>query len=269
MDTVRKYHKVLSIAGSDPSGGAGVQADLKTISSLGCYGLTVITALTSQNTLGVGTVQPVSVSLVQEQLELIFDDMGADAIKVGMLYSAELIEVVARMLRKYGAEKVVLDPVIASQSGKRLLREGALKPLKDQLMPLATVLTPNLPEASFLLDRSIHSLQERQRAARDLASLSPHVLIKGGHSIGDATDLLYLSDQDRYVQFSAPRIATQNDHGTGCTLSSAIACYLAKGMSVEEAVREAKGYITKALEAGSGYGLGKGRGPLHHFFDFW
>ena len=267
---IKKHHKVLTIAGSDPSGGAGIQADLKTISSLGCYGLTVITALTSQNTQGVGTVQPVSAPFLEEQLERIFGDMGADAVKVGMLYSPDLVEVVVGQLRKYGAKNVVLDPVVVSQSGKRLLMEEAIDPLKNQLIPLATVLTPNLPEASLLLDRPIHRPEEGPGAARDLASFgSPYVLLKGGHSTGDATDVLYMASEDRHVHFSSDRIVTQNDHGTGCTLSSAIACHLAKGMPVEEAVRGAKDYITRALEAGSKYGLGKGRGPLHHFFDFW
>ena len=271
MNMTKRYHKVLTIAGSDPGGGAGIQADLKTISSLGCYGVTAITAITAQSTLGVGTVQPVSAPIVEEQLETLFGDMGADAVKVGMLYSPELIEVVARQLRKYGAENVVLDPVVVSQSGKRLLVEEALKPLMDQLMPLATVLTPNLPEASLLLGVSILSSEEKRRAARDLASYgSPYVLLKGGHSAGDDfSDLLYMAAEDRFVQFSGRRIVTRNDHGTGCTLSSAIACHLAKGMSVEEAVKGAKDYVTRAIEAGSEYALGKGRGPLHHFFDFW
>lgn len=270
MKMAKAYHKVLTIAGADPGGGAGIQADLKTIASLGCYGLTVITALTAQNTLGVGTVQPVSPPFVEEQLEMIFGDMGADAVKVGMVYSPDLIEVVARQLRKYGAENVVLDPVVASQSGKRLLMEEALETLKDQLMPLATVLTPNLPEASLLLGRPIPSHEERQGAARDLASFgSPYVLLKGGHSGSDASDLLYLAKEDRFTQFSGRRIATKNDHGTGCTLSSAIACHLARGKPVEDAVRESKAYIARALEAGAAYGLGKGRGPLHHFFDYW
>ena len=267
----KKYHKVLTIAGSDPGGGAGIQADLKTISSLGCYGLTAITAITAQSTQGVGTVKPVSAPLVEEQLECLFGDMGADAVKVGMLYSPALIDVVTRQLRKYGAENVVLDPVVISQSGKRLLMKEALGPLMDQLMPLATVLTPNLPEASLLLGRPIPNFEEKRRAARDLASFgSPYVLLKGGHSEDDDfSDLLYMAAEDRFVQFSGKPIVTLNDHGTGCTLSSAIACYLARGISVEEAVNKAKVYITRAIEAGSEYVLGKGRGPLQHFFDFW
>jgi hydroxymethylpyrimidine/phosphomethylpyrimidine kinase len=216
-------------------------------------------------------VQPVSAPFVGEQLERIFGDMGADAVKVGMLYSPDLIEVVAGQLRKFGAEHVVLDPVFASQGGRRLLMEEAVEPLKTQLIPLAEVLTPNLAEASLLLGRSVRSTEDMAGAARELASLgSPCVLLKGGHSAGDdSIDVLYVASEDRTVHFSAERVVTRNDHGTGCTLSSAIACHLAMGLPVEGAVREAKVYISKALKAGSAYGLGLGRGPLHHFFDFW
>ena len=267
----KKYHKVLTIAGSDPSGGAGIQADLKTISSLGCYGLTVITALTAQNTLGVAAVYPVPVPFAEEQLETLFRDMGADSVKVGMIYSSELIKAVARSLRKYEVENIVLDPVVFSQSGERLLKEEAIGTLKNHLMPLATVMTPNLPEAACILGRPLLALEERREAIRELASLgSRYILLKGGHSEDDnCSDLLYKASDERFTVFPGRRINTRNDHGTGCTLSSAIACYLARGLSMEEAVGRAKQYVTRALEAGAGFELGSGRGPLHHFFDMW
>ena len=267
----KKYHKVLAIAGSDPSGGAGIQADLKTISSLGCYGLTVITALTAQNTLGVAAVRPVPVSFAEKQLETLFRDTGADSVKVGMVYSSELIKAVARALRKYDAKNIVLDPVLVSQSGKRLLKEEAIVTLKDHLVPLATIMTPNLPEAACLSGHPLHTPDDRRSAVRELASLgSRYILLKGGHSEDDiCNDLLYRASDERFTVFPGQRILTRNDHGTGCTLSSAIACYLAQGLPMEEAVGRAKQYVTRALEAGAGFALGRGRGPLHHFFDMW
>ncbi len=267
----RKYHKVLTIAGSDSGGGAGIQADLKTISAIGCYGMSVITALTAQNTRGVTGIHAVPPPFVVEQMTAVFSDIGADAVKIGMLYSAELIEVVAEQLKKFGAKKIVLDPVMVAQSGDKLLQDNAVQAIKDHLMPLADVVTPNLPEARVLLGGDIVGLGEMQTAAESLAEYgSRSILIKGGHlQENKSTDLLYLAEEARCVVLEADRIASRNNHGTGCTLSSAIAGYMAKGCGIEEAVRKAKAYIQNAIRAGAGYTIGKGHGPVHHFFEFW
>jgi hydroxymethylpyrimidine/phosphomethylpyrimidine kinase len=267
----KTYQKVLTIAGSDSGGGAGIQADLKTISAIGCYGMSVITALTAQNTKGVTAIHAVPPSFAEEQMEAVFTDIGADAVKIGMLYSAELIKVVARQLKKHNADKIVLDPVMVAQSGDKLLQDDAIEAIKEHLMPLAEVVTPNLPEAKVLLGRELQGTEEMQDAARDLAGYnSKNILIKGGHLNDDnSTDFLYLAREDRFVVLKGDRIKTRNNHGTGCTLSSAIASYLAKGYNIESAVRKAKIYVTKAIRAGSEYKLGHGHGPVHHFFDFW
>jgi hydroxymethylpyrimidine/phosphomethylpyrimidine kinase len=267
----REYRKVLTIAGSDSGGGAGIQADLKTISALGCYGMSVITALTAQNTRGVTGIHPVPPSFVAEQMRAVFSDIGADAVKIGMLYSAELIIVVAEHLKKFGARNIILDPVMVAQSGDKLLQDDAIQAIKDYLMPLADVVTPNLPEARVLLGEDIAGLVQMQTAAAALAGYgSRSILIKGGHlAENKSTDLLYLAEGARNIVLEADRIASRNNHGTGCTLSSAIAGYMAKGGSIEEAVRQAKTYIQNAIRAGAIYTIGKGHGPVHHFFEFW
>ena len=265
------YCRVLTIAGSDSGGGAGIQADLKTFSALGCYGMSVITALTAQNTRGVSGIHPIPPSFAAEQMAAVFSDIGADAVKIGMLYSAELIEVVADQLSALGARNIVLDPVMVAQSGDKLLQDEAIEAIKKYLLPLADVVTPNIPEASVLLDQRLENLEDMQAGAKALAAFgSQSVLIKGGHlSEGDSTDLLYLSGEDRFVFLEGERIETRNNHGTGCTLSSAIASYMARGLSIEEAAGEAKKYISKAIKAGAGYTIGKGHGPVHHFHAFW
>ncbi|MBT8363798.1 MAG: bifunctional hydroxymethylpyrimidine kinase/phosphomethylpyrimidine kinase [Deltaproteobacteria bacterium] len=267
----RKYHKVLTIAGSDSGGGAGIQADLKTISAIGCYGMSVITALTAQNTRGVTGIHAVPPSFAAEQMAAVFSDIGADAVKIGMLYSAELIEVVAEHLKKYGAGNIVLDPVMVAQSGDKLLQDDAIQAIKDHLMPLADVLTPNIPEARVLLNRDINGLEDMRAAAKSLAANgSGCILVKGGHlEENKSTDLLYIAAENRFLELEADRIESRNNHGTGCTLSSAIASYMAKGNDIEKAVREAKTYIQNAIRAGADYTIGKGHGPVHHFFDFW
>jgi hydroxymethylpyrimidine/phosphomethylpyrimidine kinase len=267
----RTYCKVLTIAGSDSGGGAGIQADLKTISAIGCYGMSVITALTAQNTQGVTGIHPVPPSFVAEQIAAVFSDIGADAVKIGMLYSAELIETIAGQLKKYGAEKIILDPVMVAQSGDKLLQDDAIVAIKEYLMPLADVATPNIPEAEVLTDRRIQGSEDMQSAARSLAGRgSRSILIKGGHlEENDSTDLLYLAGEDRFVRLEAQRISSRNNHGTGCTLSSAIASFRARGDDIEEAVRKAKTYIHNAIRAGAEYTIGKGHGPVHHFFEFW
>ena len=271
QNQTRTYYRVLTIAGSDSGGGAGIQADLKTFSALGCYGMSVITALTAQNTQGVTGIHPIPPSFAAEQMSAVFSDIGADAVKIGMLYSAELIEVVANQLGALGARNIVLDPVMVAQSGDKLLQDEAIEAIKKHLLPLADVVTPNIPEACVLLDQRLDNLEDMQDGAKALAAFgSQSILIKGGHlSKGDSTDLLYLSGEDRFVTLGGERIETRNNHGTGCTLSSAIASYMARGLSIEKAAREAKKYISKAIEAGADYTIGKGHGPVHHFHKFW
>jgi hydroxymethylpyrimidine/phosphomethylpyrimidine kinase len=267
----RRYRRVLTIAGSDSGGGAGIQADLKTVSALGCYGMTVITALTAQNTTGVSGIHPVPPEFAARQMDAVFSDIGADAVKIGMLFSAELIETVAERLKAHSAVNIVLDPVMVAASGDKLLQDDAIAAVTAALMPLTLVATPNLPEAQVLTGRTIGSLADMRRAAQDLARFGcRNVLVKGGHRKGgDSTDVLYLADTDRLVDLGGSRIATPNNHGTGCTLSSAIAAYLARGESVETAVVRAKRYISAAIQAGARYRLGHGHGPVHHFYRFW
>jgi hydroxymethylpyrimidine/phosphomethylpyrimidine kinase len=271
QSSLRQYCKVLTIAGSDSGGGAGIQADLKTFSAIGCYGMSVITALTAQNTQGVKGIHAVPPAFAVEQIEAVLTDIGADAIKIGMLYSAELIEAVARELKKQGARKIVLDPVMVAQSGDKLLQDDAIEAIKANLMPLADVVTPNIPEASVLTGRRLNRREDIESAAETLAKHgSRSILIKGGH--GDeskSTDLLFLAHESRFVSLEADRIETRNNHGTGCTLSSAIASYMAKGIDIEEAVQKAKAFMNHAIAAGAAYKIGHGHGPVHHFFQWW
>jgi len=265
------YKRVLSIAGSDSGGGAGIQADLKTFAAMGCYGTTVITSLTAQNTTGVSAIYTVTPSFVLEQLSAVWTDIGADAVKIGMLHSPEIISAVAGFLKNCQAPNIVLDPVMIAKSGDRLLREEAAASLMDELFPLATVITPNLPEAAALLGRPLEGSESMEQAARDLAKLGPAaVLIKGGHLENESClDLLYERHKDKATCFEALRVNTNNTHGTGCTLSAAIAAGLACGFSLSEAIGRAKDYLYGALIAGNSYRLGSGHGPVHHFWQFW
>jgi hydroxymethylpyrimidine/phosphomethylpyrimidine kinase len=269
--TLRQYCKVLTIAGSDSGGGAGIQADLKTFSAIGCYGMSVITALTAQNTRGVNGIHAVPPAFAVQQIEAVFTDIGADAVKIGMLYSTDLIEAVAEALKKQGARKIVLDPVMVAQSGDKLVQDDAIEAIKAHLMPLADVVTPNIPEASVLCGRQLKQWSDIESAAETLAQHgSRSILIKGGH--GDqnkSTDLLFLARENRFVRLEADRIKTHNNHGTGCTLSSAIASYMAKGHDIEPAVQKAKAYMNQAIAAGAQYQIGHGHGPVHHFFQWW
>lgn len=271
MNLTKNYHRVLTIAGSDSGGGAGIQADLKTFAANGCYGMSVITALTAQNTLGVTGIHAVPVDFVTAQMDAVLGDIGADAVKIGMLFSPQLIRAVAQGLVRHQVRTIVLDPVMVAQSGDKLLQDEAIDALKSELVPLATLITPNLPEAEVLLGRDIATPEAAQNAARDLAALGPaNILVKGGHlESGDSDDCLYLGDTGRMVRLHGERIATRNNHGTGCTLSSAIAAHLAKGEDMETAVRHAKAYISGAIRAGALYRLGQGHGPVHHFFRFF
>ena len=272
MTQDKHYARTLTIAGSDSGGGAGIQADLKTFAANGCYGMSVITALTAQNTVGVRSIFAVPVEMVRDQMEAVLTDIGADAIKIGMLFSPLLIRAVADGLRAWAVDlPVVLDPVMVAQSGDKLLKEEAVTALKAELIPLARLITPNLPEAEVLLGRSIATEIGMEAAARELASLGcANVLIKGGHFEGAASDdLLYLGAEERLHRFSGERIPTRNNHGTGCTLSSAITAGLAKGLDLAEAVGQAKAYIRAAIRAGAEYRIGKGHGPVHHFHAYF
>jgi len=271
MEEKKTYRRVLTIAGSDSGGGAGIQADLKTIAANGCYGMSVITALTAQNTLGVTGIHAVPIEFVAAQMEAVLADIGADAVKIGMLFSPELIRTVADNLKKFAVRAIVLDPVMIAQSGDKLLQDEAIEALKQHLIPLARLITPNLPEASVLLGRDIATPAAIEQAAVDLAGLGcPNVLIKGGHlETAASDDCLYLAAEQRMVTLPGDRIATRNNHGTGCTLSSAIASFIARGEAVENAVRLAKDYITGAIRAGAAYTIGHGHGPVHHFFRFF
>jgi hydroxymethylpyrimidine/phosphomethylpyrimidine kinase len=268
---MKPYIRVLTIAGSDSGGGAGIQADLKTFSALGCFGMTAITAITAQNTRGVQAVYPMDLACVAAQIESVLSDIGVDAIKIGMIWSSELADVVAEVLGRYRAPHVVFDPVMVAQSGDSLLEDDDSLRMVSRLAPHVHLITPNLSEAERLLGRAISGLSAMEQAVRDLADLGcPHVLLKGGHLDGpESSDLLYLADTDDLIRFSEKRIHTPNNHGTGCTLSSAIAAFLARGQAVEDAVRLAKNYVTRALEAGAHYRLGRGHGPVYHFYDIW
>jgi hydroxymethylpyrimidine/phosphomethylpyrimidine kinase len=252
--------RILTIAGSDSGGGAGIQADLKAITLLGGFGMSVITALTAQNTLGVHGIHEIPPSFVEKQMEVVLSDIGADAIKTGMLAHSEIISVVARKIRQYGLKYVVVDPVMVAKSGDSLLRKDAREALIRELIPLAWIVTPNLPEASVLAGFKVTSVEEMRKAARRIHRLgAKHVVVKGGHLKGRAVDLLY--DGKRFEEIVAPRIKTKNTHGTGCTFASAIATFLARGESVYGAVHKAKTFITLAIQ--SGLSLGKGTGPTN------
>jgi hydroxymethylpyrimidine kinase/phosphomethylpyrimidine kinase len=252
--------RILTIAGSDSGGGAGIQADLKTITLLGGYGMSVITAVTAQNTLGVQGIHEIPVRLVGKQIDSVLSDIGADAIKTGMLVNREIIEVVSRKIKQYEVKKVVMDPVMVSKSGTLLLRRDAQHALIQKLIPLAWVITPNLMEASALTGLKVNSLEEMRDAARLIHKLgAKHVVVKGGHLKGMPVDLLY--DGKRFTEVKGQRIKSKNSHGTGCTFASAIATLLANGERVDEAVGKAKIFITWAIR--SGLSLGKGVGPVH------
>jgi hydroxymethylpyrimidine/phosphomethylpyrimidine kinase len=264
------YRRALTIAGSDSGGGAGIQADLNTFAALGCYGMSVLTALTAQNTVGVQAIHPVPPAFVTAQIDAVFSDIGVDATKVGMVHSAAAIEAVAAGLHDHHAANVVVDPVMVAASEDPLLEPDAIATLRDLLVPAATVLTPNLAEAALLVGADdLHTGVEE--ACRGLADLGADaVLVKGGHAGGErSVDVLYLRDTKQFVRFDAPRVDTPNTHGTGCTLSSAIAAHLTRGVTIADAVAAAKAYLTQALQAGAKRRLGAGHGPVHHFYDVW
>lgn len=265
------YHSVLTIAGSDSGGGAGVQADIKTISACGCYASSAITAVTVQNTLGVTDVFPVPSTVVAAQIHAVLSDIGADAIKIGMLHSADIVDHIAATLVPFSVPHMVLDPVMVSTSGHRLIEETAIDALCRQLIPHATVITPNIPEAEILLGAEISSQADMPAAVRALSDkLGVSVLLKAGHLVEESLiDYLYCADSGQIIDLPSHRLDTVNTHGTGCTLSSALAAFLARGFALPDAARAAKDYIATAIAAGANYKIGHGHGPVHHFHDFW
>jgi hydroxymethylpyrimidine/phosphomethylpyrimidine kinase len=260
----------VTIAGSDSGGGAGIQADLKTFSAFGVYGASVIAALTAQNTKGVTAIHDVPPEFVTAQIDAVFSDLDVGAVKIGMLSQPAVIEAVASGLARYRQDKVVLDPVMIASSGDRLLAPQAIEVLRNVLMPQALIITPNLPEAAALLETTVaHNESEMQAQGEKLLALGARaVLIKGGHSDGpESVDILI--EPAAMARLAAQRIDTQNIHGTGCTLSSAIAAGLAKGLSLADAVRQAKAYVTAAIAASERLAIGHGPGPVHHFHHWW
>ena len=262
-----RYARVLSIAGSDSGGGAGIQADLKTIAALGGYGMTAITAITVQNTVGVRAIQALPAELLAQQIDAVAEDIGVDAVKIGMLHDVAVVRAVAAALQRHRFPHVVLDPVMVATSGDKLITQDTVAVLIRELFPLATLITPNLDEAGWLIGRNIRGVDELEGAARELLALGARaVLLKGGHLDGpELTDLL-LAPPAAPQRWSARRIATRNTHGTGCTLSSAIACQLALGEPLAAAVQSARAYVRGALAAGAEVATGHGHGPLNHGF---
>ena len=259
-----KMKTALTIAGSDCSGGAGIQADLKTMTMNGVYAMSVITALTAQNTTGVTGIMEVTPDFLKQQIDMVFDDIYPDAVKIGMVSSCELIRVIADRLKFYDAANVVVDPVMVATSGSALMKNDAVQTLIDELLPLAVLVTPNIPEAEILSGLTIKTEEDMMTAAKHIGdTYNCSVLLKGGHSINDANDLLYVNG--KLMWFEGKRIDNPNTHGTGCTLSSAIAANLAKGFTLSESVKRAKDYISGALAAM--LDLGKSSGPMNHAFD--
>jgi hydroxymethylpyrimidine/phosphomethylpyrimidine kinase len=258
--------KALTIAGSDSGAGAGIQADLKTFAAFGVYGTSAITAITAQNTIGVGAVLAVNAKLVGAQIDAIIADIGTHAVKTGMLANSAIIETVAKKIRQHDLINIVVDPVMVATSGDLLIEKSAVAALRNKLIPLASIVTPNIPEAEVLAGMKLRGADEiRQAAIRIVKMGAKTVLIKGGHLKGSAVDLFY--DGKKFAALSAPRIRGKNTHGTGCTLSAAIAAGLAKGQKLETAVTQAKRYITDALR--HGYRIGSGHSPVHHFYRYW
>lgn len=260
-----EYPRVLSIAGSDSGGGAGIQADLKTIAALGCYGMTAITALTAQNTLGVRSIHGVPPPMLREQIDAVIEDIGVHAVKIGMLHSPEIVLTVADAIDRHALKSVVLDPVMVATSGAVLIGSPAVAMLVRQLFRRAMVVTPNLDEAALLVGRPLDDERAMEDAAREMIEMGARaVLLKGGHLAGDVVSDLLLTQDNQVHWMRAPRIATNNTHGTGCTLSSAMAAYLALGQPLLQAIQSARDFVRAALEAGAEVRTGAGGGPLNH-----
>ena len=264
--TANPIPKAMTIAGSDSGGGAGVQADLKTFAALGVYGASTLTAITAQNTVAVTAVHELPTDLIQAQIDAVVTDIGVDAVKTGMLSSAAIVAAVAAALQQHAIPNIVVDPVMIAKSGDALLRPDAVAALRNHLLPLATVVTPNIPEAETLTGLSLQTDAALRQAAEQIVSMGARsVVIKGGHRAGPAADLFY--DGACFQEFTTPRIDTPNTHGTGCTFAAAIAAGLAQGQDLAAAVAQAKDYVTAAIR--HSYPLGHGHGPLHHFYRLW
>ena len=265
----KRYYRVLTIAGSDSGGGAGIQADIKTISAMGCYATSAITAVTVQNTLGVKAVHPIPLDILEGQIDAVLSDIGTDAIKIGMLYSLEVVNIVANMIEKYQVKNIVVDPVMVSTSGYRLIEENAIEVIKHRLIPLSRVVTPNIPEAEILVGCKISSEEDFDKVARRLSHNSGvSVLLKAGHLDGDyLVDYFYNAENGTMTTLPSKRVETQNTHGTGCTLSSAFAAALAKEDDLTLAAKSAKKYVEQAIVYGAEYKIGEGYGPINHGFN--
>lgn len=266
-----KYQTVLTIAGSDPSGGAGIQADIKTISACGCYATSAITAITIQNTQGVQAVQAIPADIIYQQIKCVSEDIEINAIKIGMLHSAEVVNMLAAWLKDHPCTNIVLDPVMVSTSGHRLLDENAIISMTQNLFPLVRVITPNIPEAEVLLGQKIQQQEDIAIAAKKLANkYHTSVWLKAGHLHADVlVDICYDVEAQKIYELPGVRIRTKNTHGTGCTLSSALASMLAKGLSLEDSARKAKEYMNQAIRHGADFEIGLGQGPVHHFWNLW
>jgi len=262
----KRIAKALTIAGSDSGGGAGIQADLKTFAALGVYGTSVLTAVTAQNTLTVSKILELSPTMVAAQIDAVMQDIGCNAVKTGMIANADIINIVAQKIRAYRLRNLVVDPVMIAKSGSRLLRRDAIRALRSHLIPLADIVTPNLPEAEELTRLAVNSERAIRAAAKKICDMgAKSVVIKGGHRRGPATDIFY--DGKNFLELKSARIRTRHTHGTGCTFSAAIAAHLARGYDLEQAVFRAKEFITQAIKAA--FPIGSGHSPVHHFHRFW
>lgn len=267
---MKQYKRVLTIAGSDSGGGAGIQADMKTISACGCYAMSAITAVTVQNTKGVSQVYPIPADVVAAQIDAVISDIGVDAVKIGMINSSEVILAIKQILEKHNVTNIVFDPVMVSTSGHKLIEDEAIDILKNQFLVNARIITPNVPEAEILLGKSIKSQNQLPDMARELSQGKVSVLLKAGHMTDDTLiDVFYNAENNETIELKSKRLNSPNTHGTGCTLSSALASYIALGHDLNNAARLAQEYIHKAIVAGAEYRIGHGHGPVCHFFKFW
>jgi len=263
-----KYSSVLTIAGFDGSGGAGIQADIKTISALGCYATSVLTALPVQNTQGVSNIFPIPIEAVSEQIESILDDIFPDAIKIGMVHTPELVETIAKTLGKYKNVPIVFDPVMVATSGHRLIEEKTIKTIIEKLFPIAHIITPNMDEAGILANMKVETLDDMKIAGEKIKELGcKNILLKGGHLETELITSLLYNNEGHYKTFESAKMKTNNTHGSGCTLSSAIASFIAQGNSIDKAVELAQNYVSDAIYHGFDVETGKGNGPLNHFFN--
>ena len=269
---MKTYHRVLTIAGSDSGGGAGIQADIKAISANECFATSAITAITAQNTLGVTDIHPIPVSALKAQIKAVLEDIGTDSVKIGMLHNSETIRTVQAILKQFEISNIVLDPVMVATSGNKLLQDEAIETLKTVLIPMAKVITPNIPEAEILLDRKIEEQNKLAAYAKELSEMYGNisVLLKAGHlKDDDLIDIFYNAETKKTIELKSKRIYSKNTHGTGCTLSSAFAAFLARGFKLNDAANKAKDYINAAIREGADYQIGEGHGPVHHFYNNW